>query len=179
MRAGGGVRSALGAGAAQRVALDFRAHSVKAFGGGNLTVVMGNSFHTDRNQHRRATPIFAVLVSVLCLVGQVLTAAHEATERHVRCSEHGEMSHLRVASVAPAARLEAAGTVEGQVVGEASSHDHCAILVVSQRPQGRPILVVSPAPAVAPRPEPGPSPLLASQTERILLSAPKIAPPSC
>jgi hypothetical protein len=58
-----------------------------------------------------------------------------------------------------------------------AGHDHCGFVACFQRPHPEPIFLVTNAPEPAPPGAPAPGPALESQTERILLSAPKIAPP--
>jgi hypothetical protein len=116
----------------------------------------------------------------VCLLAQVLTAAHEATEMHVRCAEHGELSHVGVlAAAADASRPSRPDAgLDGTSAREAGGHAHCAFLAARRRETARPILLVALAPEPAPRPDPHPAPRLAPPARRILLSAPKMAPPS-
>lgn len=127
------------------------------------------------------------MICVLCLGGQILTLAHEATERHVRCAEHGELSHLGVASRGHASSASAedqppedhrAPGVAGQADPAVVTHEHCAFLAAEKRAQSQPILRIAraPEPAAVP-PLPRATPILAPVTERVLLSAPKMAPP--
>jgi hypothetical protein len=129
-----------------------------------------------RSNHRgRFSRLVALFVSALCLTGQLLAAAHEATERHILCAEHGEVTHLRVT---PASSADPGGNdgVKAQPEADAG-HDHCGILARLVRRQAGPILLVSSAPEPAPRPQPAPAPVVPPETELILLNAPKIAPP--
>jgi hypothetical protein len=115
-------------------------------------------------------------VSALCLTGQLLAVAHEATQRHVVCAEHGEVTH--VSSVSASSTDRDRNNVINAVPEAAPGHDHCGFVArVSRRQADQPILVVSAAPEPGPRPQPTPAPVVEPQTELILLSAPKIAPP--
>jgi hypothetical protein len=128
------------------------------------------------NRGKRFSRTVALFVSALCLTGQLLAVAHEATERHVLCAEHGELTHVRSAPVS------STDPDRNDVVNAwpevAPGHDHCGFVArVSRRQAGRSILVVNSAPEPRPRPQPAPAPIVRPQTELILLSAPKIAPP--
>jgi hypothetical protein len=128
-------------------------------------------------------PGAAFTISVVCLVAQLLAVAHEATERHVICAEHGELSHLRP-SAGPAGPLSLEGkrarsrAVADAALTESAAHEHCAFLLSARRERGKPILLVAPAPEPALPPTPRAAPIIAAPAERILLSAPKIAPPA-
>lgn len=127
-------------------------------------------------------PGAAFAVSVVCLLGQLGSLAHEATARHVRCAEHGELSHLGSARASAASHaVEGRGAVPRSVadraVTEGATHEHCAFVFSGRRDSSKPILLVVPAPEPAMPPAPGAAPVLAAPAERILLSAPKIAPP--
>jgi hypothetical protein len=133
-----------------------------------------------RRSHRKSKSTLAVLAAVLCLVGQLSGAAHDAVERHVTCAEHGEVTHLR-----HEVRTDAAGdstshqtrAVAAATEVDQAGHDHCGVVGCFRRPLPGPMLIVVAAPEPAAPAAPAPAPVLVSQTERILLSAPKIAPP--
>jgi hypothetical protein len=122
----------------------------------------------------------AVVIATACVGGQLLAATHEATERHVRCAEHGEITHVGPgadgAVDAPRDAPRDAAWAGAQVEATAA-HDHCSFVIAARRPQGQRIVFASAAPAIAPPAPPAPAPILPSQTDRILLSAPKHAPP--
>jgi hypothetical protein len=128
----------------------------------------------------RVFPGAAFAISVVCLVAQLLAVAHEATERHVICAEHGELSHLRP-SAGPLS-LEGGRTrsraVADAALTESAVHEHCAFLLSARGVRGKPILLVASAPEPALPPTPRAAPIVAAPAERILLSAPKIAPPA-
>lgn len=143
-------------------------------------MIADTRFHGTLRRRGLASPAAAFVVSLLCLAGQLLVVAHQSVERHVRCAEHGEMSHLGSAAVELPARPEHPDSaIDSPVASRESGHDHCTFLGCSNRQQTKPILVVGIAPEPSPRPAPGPVPIVAPQTDRILLSAPKIAPPAC
>jgi hypothetical protein len=129
-----------------------------------------------RLDHRTSKSGLVVLVTVLCVTGQLLSAAHKAGEVHVRCAEHGEVSHIPTGMVADFAPSQGPSAVPVAQAGQAG-HDHCGFAACFQRRQPEPILLVAAAPEPAPPSAPAPAPVLKSQTDRILLSAPKIAPP--
>lgn len=135
------------------------------------------SCHKPSRRRGRVSRALAIVVFGLCSAGQLLSVAHESTERHVRCAEHGEVTHvptdLASQPVAPQSDSPALRGARGAEAG----HDHCDFVACFQRRRPEPILLVRAAPEPAPPCAPAPAPVLESQTERILLSAPKIAPP--
>jgi hypothetical protein len=141
---------------------------------------------STRSLRGRVVPGAAFAVTVICLLGQLGSVAHEATERHVRCAEHGELSHVGAESSAGGSHTLTLGvegqgdrsrSVADQATTPSTAHEHCAFLFSGRRDSSRPILLVVPAPEPALPPAPGAAPILAAPAERILLSAPKIAPP--
>jgi len=86
---------------------------------------------------RRAVLVqaLAVLAAVLPVLASLSFARHETTVQHVRCAEHGELTHVASAAEAPAAARAssarsatnsgAAGPLE---VRSAAAHEHCAEL---------------------------------------------------
>lgn len=137
----------------------------------------GNTKHrlTAGNYRRGLSRTVALFVSAVCLTGQLLVVAHEATERHVLCAEHGELTHVRVGLAWSPARSH--GDALDAQAEAAPGHDHCGFVAHLTRQQLRPILLVSAAPEPAPRLHPAPPPVVPPEAELILLSAPKIAPP--
>ena len=82
---------------------------------------------------RRAALVqtLAVLAAALPVLASLSFARHETTVQHVRCAEHGELTH--VASAAPAAGRARSSTSETRAAGplevrSAPGHEHCAEL---------------------------------------------------
>lgn len=142
-------------------------------------IAAGKCFRGTPRRRGLTSSAAAIVVALLCLAGQLLTVAHQAAERHVRCVEHGEMSHVRTATTTSVRPSRNDIAIDVALVSDGSGHEHCDFLVCSNRQQTKPILVVMAAPEPPARPASRPVPVLAPQTERILLSAPKIAPPTC
>jgi hypothetical protein len=140
---------------------------------------------------RAAAParVLALLVAASALTAQVSTLAHDAEVQHIRCAEHGELTHVvphGLALVAtPAAPWRAApgaepagGTVSGAPAGTPEAHEHCTVVFAVQggthAPPVRIAARFAPPAAVAravvaPAPRPGRAVVLAS--------APKTSPP--
>jgi hypothetical protein len=148
---------------------------------------VGKSLNRSARTRRGGSiPGAVYVVSVVCLLGQLVSLAHEATERHVRCAEHGDLSHVgagadSAGSSAALDALESRAARPRSVADRAAvasvAHAHCAFLFTGRRERSKPILLVAPAPEPALPPEPRAAPIVAAPAERILLSAPKIAPP--
>jgi hypothetical protein len=147
------------------------------------SVVTAHTFahRSTMSSRTRLSRTLAIVVSALCLTGQLMSAAHEATERHILCAEHGEVTHLRSESIT-GDTLRPNGPrggdrIDARSAGSAGDHDHCSAVIVARRPRIDPIRVVATAPAIAPRTAPSSAPVLPPPSERILLTAPKNAPP--
>ena len=135
---------------------------------------------------RRAGLARTLLAGVLLVVAAAAPFAaswHEASVQHVRCAEHGELTHVAVATIAGAAHQRRAGaarvTVNRGNAGTPSGHEHCELAFVVQRNAQPPVIQTTarmlPPRMVASRPAlvlpiPGRASLLAS--------APKTSPPS-
>lgn len=136
---------------------------------------------------RRAGVAKTLLAGVLLVVAAAAPFAaswHEASVQHVRCAEHGELTHVAVTATAQATAPEqragaARVTVNRGDAGTPSGHEHCELAFVAQRNAQPPVVhamvgilplcVVSSQPVVTPA-VPGRAFLLAS--------APKTSPPS-
>jgi hypothetical protein len=113
------------------------------------------------------------------------TSWHEASVRHVRCAEHGELTHVAVisegAAAAPSPEEPSAAmrlALKGRDAGTAAGHDHCAVAFVvqggAQTPTARTAVRITP-----PAPVPGPAivaPPVLGRAFR-LATAPKTSPP--
>jgi hypothetical protein len=131
---------------------------------------------------RRAGVAKTVLAGVLLLLATLAPFSeswHEASVRHVRCAEHGELTHVVVSGAADAHRAGAAHpSLDRGDAGTPAGHEHCDFTFVVQGSAHTPAIrttvrtlppsVVATAPALA-LPAPGRAFLLAS--------APKTSPP--
>ena len=132
---------------------------------------------------KRAVALRLFTAVLLAAVGgaQFSSAWHEASIRHVQCTEHGEAIDLGVvASVASPVRDGAASAgMEGADSAETTSHDHCS-LVLAFRASARARLVrlatrFEPPPVVV---RPASEPTRRPGRAFVLASAPKTSPPS-
>ena len=130
---------------------------------------------------RRALPLLGVILCVVAWAGEI--TAHETGVRHVRCAEHGELTHLArrggedPGSVASAANGPA---VTRDRASAEAGHDHCALALLVGQAVG-PVrsssgvaagIAESGATMCSERADAGPIP-----GERLLGLAPKTSPP--
>jgi hypothetical protein len=104
---------------------------------------------------------------------------HEMTVQHVRCAEHGELTHI--ASIAhhapvPTPRRD---TIESADVGAIDGHDHCGFVFALRNAAPARVVRVAvrfaPPPAVVEQPA---APVPSTGRAFVLASAPKTSPPS-
>jgi hypothetical protein len=123
---------------------------------------------------------FAAAAAVASLVGQLFALSHEIAVRHVRCAEHGELTHVAIASGATAIATEAPArnALSAQETAASTVHDHCVTALTLQAsvapPAPRGAVEAKFPPAKHPPPR-APAPLSRSS---LLASAPKTSPPS-
>jgi hypothetical protein len=135
---------------------------------------------------RRTGAARTLLAGVLLVVATVAPFAaswHEASVQHVRCAEHGELTHVAVSHMAPDGgdrrpSVEAGPSMNRGETGTPAGHEHCDLTFVvqgsAQTPPVRttvrivPPSVLATAPVVA-VPAPG--------RAFVLASAPKTSPP--
>ncbi len=128
-------------------------------------------------------PTAAQLLSfalVAMIVGAPIASSwHELTVRHVRCAEHGELTHVPASLGLAPAPARGAASAEGEATDVADGHDHCAndFLVRGRLHVSviRPVVRFTPPPAVTRQvreraADPG--------RAFVLASAPKTSPPS-
>jgi hypothetical protein len=120
----------------------------------------------------------AVLIAALGFV-QFSASWHEATVRHVRCAEHGELTDVEAASPQAPVPASARAIIESPAGATNAGHDHCSLVFAFRRNADvqvvrvakhfeTPSLALRPACDLAPRPG----------RAFILASAPKTSPPS-
>jgi hypothetical protein len=143
-------------------------------------------FHRAKNhgadQHGRGAVARLLALAAIVATGfaQFSTSWHEASVQHVRCAEHGEITHVAMVAnpvPSPIARHNVVGASDP--VAPSGGHDHCDfVFAVQGSAQNRVVRVaitLPPPPQVAPRAvEPAPLP----GRTFVLASAPKTSPPS-
>jgi len=131
---------------------------------------------TSHRQDRFRPLTIAVMAAAL--LGQLLTVSHEATVRHFRCAEHGDLTHVAITG-AEAALSPSADRIGAHQGLASDGHEHCAA-AFTVRDGARPVVIkalvrYAPPPVVVrePRSIVGlPGRLI------VLASAPKTSPPS-
>ena len=122
----------------------------------------------------------AAALAMAATLAQLIALSHEAGVRHVRCAEHGELTHVAPASArGPILSFVPRGVaLERGALDLPATHEHCAAAFTAQSgaaPRMARGGLRLPAPAalrVA-----GPSPTFWRETRSILASAPKTSPP--
>ena len=128
-----------------------------------------------------ATRLFTAALIAAVGFAQFSASWHESSVRHVRCAEHGELTH--VAALSDQGTPPPLGAVHtalaGSEAGTPAGHDHCGVAFTFRGSAQQQVLRVStrfaPPPAIVrragdPAPRPGRS--------FVLASAPKTSPPS-
>jgi hypothetical protein len=83
----------------------------------------------------RAFSLLGVILCVVAWAGEITAGAHETGVRHVRCVEHGEVTHQARRGAAPTIAL-AEGLASDRDVASGDSgpagfgHDHCALALL-------------------------------------------------
>jgi hypothetical protein len=123
--------------------------------------------------------LFAALLIAALGFSQFTASWHEATVRHVRCAEHGELTDVAAASPQTTVPANARATIESSAGATSAGHDHCSVVFAFRRNADVQVVRVArnfETPSLAPRPigDLAPRPGRAF----ILASAPKTSPPS-
>jgi hypothetical protein len=130
-----------------------------------------------------AAKSLVVAVMAAATLAQFFALSHEVTVRHVRCTEHGELTHVAALAIdLPAPTLGALRMVDAwrtQTGETADAHEHCATACTVAGGSAPPVV------RVAVRFTPPPSvyraaPVAVPPITRafVLASAPKTSPPS-
>jgi len=128
----------------------------------------------------RATRLFAAALIAAVGFAQFSASWHESSVRHVRCAEHGELTHIQAGQGVTAESTRSFSSVEDEETDRVDGHDHCTNdflvrgrLVVSII---RSLVRYAPPPAVA---RDGRETAVATPGRAfVLASAPKTSPPS-
>ncbi|HEU4733381.1 MAG TPA: hypothetical protein VFT22_36060 [Kofleriaceae bacterium] len=133
-----------------------------------------------------ASRVAAALTVLAFVVSNLLALRHEATTRHVRCAEHGEMMHgeapLAARRTVEAAGQERAGRhslLRGAGAATIHGHEHCALTSTTRdsrvdlRPPAIALaqIAISEIPAAAPR-------AANAHRDGLYRTAPKTSPPA-
>lgn len=121
----------------------------------------------------------AVALSTAVTLAQLIALSHEAGVRHVRCAEHGELTHVASvpAEVALSFRPAHAAWRRG-ALETPDAHEHCAGAFTVQSSTASPLIRADlrrPAPDVRHAPPPGPT--FRREPRSLLAAAPKTSPP--
>ena len=113
-------------------------------------------------------------------VSPIMSSRHELTVRHVRCAEHGELTHIQAGQGVTAESTRSFSSVEDEETDRVDGHDHCTNdflvrgrLVVSII---RSLVRYAPPPAVAR--DVRETAVAPPGRAFVLASAPKTSPPS-
>ena len=134
----------------------------------------------QRMRKTRAARTLALVVAAVAGLAQFSALWHEAVVQHVRCVEHGELTHVTAlgATASPHAPDRTRSSVDASQSGEPDGHEHCAVAFTVQggahAPVARTAVRLAPPPAVA-RPASAPAPRPGRGF--VLASAPKTSPP--
>ncbi|MDB4982765.1 MAG: hypothetical protein JWM82_3517 [Myxococcales bacterium] len=73
-------------------------------------------------------PAKLLVVALIAAVGLApfANARHELTVRHVRCAEHGELTHIRAIDPLVLEPSRQLASVEGEGADAVDGHDHCS-----------------------------------------------------
>jgi hypothetical protein len=136
-------------------------------------------FRAGNHSFSAAAKSFAAATLVAATLAQFFALSHEVTVRHFRCAEHGELTHVAVASVeltSSAPRL--ASALRTQDLETVDAHDHCTTAFTakgwSSSPIVRDAVRSTPPPLIPTVPAPAPP----RGRAFVLASAPKTSPPS-
>jgi hypothetical protein len=113
-------------------------------------------------------------------VSPILSARHELTVRHVRCAEHGELTHVQASEGVSAEPTRTFSSVENEGADRVDGHDHCTndFLVRGRMVVSiiRSLVRYTPPPAVAR--EVLDAAVVIPGRAFVLASAPKTSPPT-
>jgi hypothetical protein len=128
---------------------------------------------------RLAARLLAAAAVLTFGLGQFVASWHEATVQHVRCAEHGELTHVSLSHHAPSPTLRR-NTIDSSEFGTIDGHEHCGFVFARRDTAPTKLVRVAvrftPPPAVAQQPvDPLPS---IGRRAFVLASAPKTSPPS-
>jgi hypothetical protein len=110
---------------------------------------------------------------------QFSTSWHEATVQHVRCAEHGELTHVSSLPSDGPNQTSTGNAIRSAGLGTLDVHEHCGFVFAVQGSTSAPFVRIAvtfaPPPVVARQPaNPAPRPGRAF----VLASAPKTSPPA-
>jgi hypothetical protein len=118
-------------------------------------------------------------MALIATLAQFFALSHEVTVRHFRCTEHGEVTHVAIASLeSPLAIPRSTDAFRHRETDAPDAHEHCALAFTVQGGSSSPLL--GEADRVAPPPPGRPTPIQppARGGAFVLSSAPKTSPPA-
>jgi hypothetical protein len=127
-----------------------------------------------------AAKSLAVVAMAAATLAQFFALSHEVTVRHVRCAEHGELTHVPAAlDLPPSGPRRGLDAMAAQVAETADPHEHCTSAFTVEGSSATPVVRV-PVRFTPPPCGYRPAPALAPRRGRafVLASAPKTSPPS-
>lgn len=89
--------------------------------------------------------MLAALTMLAFVVSSLIGIVHEATTKHVRCAEHGELIHGDATTKTGAPALDP--VARERPPAATRGHEHCSLMSAMRESR-----VVSPAPAIVPAP---------------------------
>lgn len=128
-----------------------------------------------------AARLLSLALAAVVVAAPVSSAWHELTVAHVRCAEHGELTHVATTHASRIAVVRGLDTVEADApaAGTGDAHDHCSLGSVVRGSMfssfARTAVRYEPPAAVSRT-----KPVRAIRPRRafVLASAPKTSPPS-
>jgi hypothetical protein len=140
----------------------------------------------DRSSVRRpgarlSIRVQAALTALAFVLSSMIGLIHEATTRHVRCAEHGEMMHgdATVASRAATRAPSRDSVVHDAPVAVMHRHEHCSLTSTTRtsRVATRPPAIVAAPVAISDVATATPC-VIASRGDSLYRTAPKTSPPA-
>ncbi|CAN5915714.1 hypothetical protein BH11MYX3_BH11MYX3_08880 [soil metagenome] len=126
----------------------------------------------------RRSRVAAAIAALALVMAGLLGVAHEATTRHVRCAEHGELIHSATVTGVRLVASDTGSLVDSLPTTETHDHEHCLLAAASRALtlESRPLVltqipVVASALAVAPAADARPG-------YALYRTAPKTSPPA-
>ena len=139
--------------------------------------------HSDAQRSGTWFPIRvqAALTALIFVVSSLIGLVHEATTKHVRCAEHGELMH---GDPAQAARATTTAPQRDSVVRDVAAtvphrHEHCSLTSTTR--DSRVELrgpVVAPAPLAISEVADGTHRIVTLRSDSVYRTAPKTSPPA-
>jgi hypothetical protein len=130
----------------------------------------------------RGMRVHAALTALAFVLSSLIGMVHEATTKHVRCAEHGELVHAAsttTTTTAATISADAASAVRDAPAAAIHGHDHCSLTSTTRdsRVELRPLAVTAARVAISDVATALPRPI-AARGARLYRTAPKTSPPA-